>query len=184
MWLMVFFWTFGQAEVSPASLASLVSETCSYVCSPLLLQKIGDPLLACRWSAPGDSRAEPHRRPPMWPPLGPDADRSPAPPSPRGGGRLGREFHALPLTEKVAILDRLTGHLLDVHSVREVSRLQQSRNTVQRVCWAYMRWNHHWDSWIAPCCIYMTCPLRRPLAKDVQRACSGTRDVTKFWTKH
>ena len=64
----------------------------------------GDPLLACRWSSSDDSRTEPHR-----------------PPSPRGSGRLGREFHALPLEQKVAILDRLTGHLLDVHSVREVS---------------------------------------------------------------
>ena len=56
----------------------------------------------------------------MWPPRGPDAEHGQPPASPRGGGRLGHEFHALPLEQKVAILDRLTGHLLDVHSVREV----------------------------------------------------------------
>ena len=81
----------------------------------------GDPLLACRWSGAGDAgTGEPHRRPSLWPPLGP---WSPQPASPRGGGRLGREFHALPLAQKVSILDRLTGHLLDVHSVREVRRM-------------------------------------------------------------
>ena len=85
----------------------------------------GDPLLACRWSDPNVSAAGPRsRRPPMWPPRGSDPDQEGHPPaSPRGGVRLGREFHALPLEQKVAILDRLTGHLLDVHSVREVRHL-------------------------------------------------------------
>jgi len=90
--------------------------------SNLLAVTAGDPLLACRWSGAGDRRTEPHRRPSLWPPLGPG---NPLPPSPRGGGRLGREFHALPMEQKVAILDRLTGHLLDVHSVREVGCLQE-----------------------------------------------------------
>ena len=92
-----------------------------WIVNALVCLCTGDPLLACRWADPNSSAVGPRsRRPPLWPPRASDPEQGPPPASPRGGGRLGREFHSLPLEQKVVILDRLTGHLLDVHPVREV----------------------------------------------------------------